>query len=65
MCEYVVCVCVFHLTFLPQQLALEKMLNILKYLNNSMKVVGLKGFPGSLVDQGRLLIQVSTPPPPG
>lgn len=37
--------------------ALEKMLNILKYLNNSMKVVGLKGFPGSLMDQGRLLIQ--------
>ena len=37
------------------------MLNILRYLNNSMKVIGLRGFPGSLVDQGRLLIQVGLP----
>lgn len=36
------------------------MLNILRYLNNSMKVIGLRGFPGSLVDQGRLLIQVGS-----
>lgn len=45
-------------TCLLPQLALERMLNILRYLNNSMKVIGLRGFPGSLVDQGRLLIQV-------
>lgn len=37
------------------------MLNILRYLNNSMKVIGLRGFPGSLMDQGRLLIQVGLP----
>lgn len=66
----VVCICmwvgvgvcpVVMATCLLPQLALERMLNILRYLNNSMKVIGLRGFPGSLVDQGRLLIQVGPP----
>ncbi len=41
------------------QTALDRMLKVLKNLNDSLHVVGLKGFPGALAEQGRLLVHVS------
>ncbi len=41
------------------QAALDRMLKVLKNLNDSLHVVGLKGFPGALAEQGRLLVHVS------
>ena len=41
------------------QAALDQMLKLLKNLNDSLHVVGLKGFPGALAEQGRLLVHVS------
>ncbi|XP_019856098.1 PREDICTED: triple functional domain protein-like [Amphimedon queenslandica] len=38
------------------QTGLSIMLQVLKSLNDSLHVVGLKGFPGALVEQGRLLV---------
>lgn len=38
------------------QQALDRMLKVLKNLNDSLHVVGLKGFPGALAEQGRLLV---------
>ncbi|XP_064394255.1 guanine nucleotide exchange factor DBS-like isoform X2 [Halichondria panicea] len=38
------------------QMALDRMLKVLKNLNDSLHVVGLKGFPGALAEQGRLLV---------
>lgn len=43
--------------FLNLKSAFDEMIKILRFLNQSMDVVGLKGFPGNLVDQGRLLAQ--------
>eukprot|EP00731_Ephydatia_muelleri_P029597 Em0021g120a len=39
------------------RMALDKMLKVLQTLNDSLKAVGLKGYPGTLAEQGKLLLQ--------